>query len=248
MMNPFTTIPAFLKVLGEINTFNRLAPQLEKARAEEDYRKEREIILKGTSEFADRITEKLGFTVTILGEENIPDEGPVFIIANHQSFADIYAIYYAIRKFQLGFIAKSEFEGFKPLATAINYTRSVFIKRGDAREAVELMRTTTGMLRNGFTLAVFPEGTRSRGADMAEFKPGSFKFAQKAKVPILPISLEGGYHLWEEKGSYQKTHIKVKIHPLVHYEQMDRKQQLAANAEIEETIRKGLEELRALPD
>ena len=53
----------------------------------------------------------------------------MLIVANHQSYADILAMIYVIRKFQIGFIAKSEFTVFKPLAKAINYTRSLFLKR-----------------------------------------------------------------------------------------------------------------------
>ncbi|MBQ6582730.1 MAG: 1-acyl-sn-glycerol-3-phosphate acyltransferase [Mogibacterium sp.] len=247
MLNPFTTIPAFLKVMGELKTFNRIKPTIDRLHEDGKYEEERALILQGTSVFADRISEKLDMSVTIYGEENTPNQGPVFIVANHQSYADIYALFYTIRKFQIGFIAKSEFESFKTLAEAIRNTRSVFIVRGDAREAIELMKTTTEMMKSGFSLAIFPEGTRSRGGKMAEFKPGSFKFAQKAGVPILPVSLEGGYHLFEEKNSYQRgTRIKVKVHPLVHYEQMDRKQQNAANKEIEETIRQGVKELQEM--
>ena len=89
---------------------------------------------------------------------------------------------------------------------------------------------------------IFPEGTRSQCSEMGEFKAGSFKFAQKAKVPILPITLEGGYHFWEEKGTVQPCTVHVKIHPLVHFEEMDRKTQNNAHVEIENTIREGLKE------
>ena len=97
-------------------------------------------------------------------------------------------------------------------------------------------------MKEGLSLVIFPEGTRSQCSEMGEFKAGSFKFAQKAKVPILPITLEGGYHFWEEKGTVQPCTVHVKIHPLVHFEEMDRKTQNNAHVEIENTIREGLKE------
>ena len=75
---------------------------------------------------------------------------------------------------------------------------------------------------------------------MAEFKGGAFKFAEKAKVPILPVTLDGGYKLLEEKGTYQPAHVKITVHPLVHIEEMDKHQQKEAAAEIEATIRSAL--------
>ncbi len=242
MFNPFKTIPAGITILREMNRFNRQAPTFDKLREEGKAEEERGLILRGTSYFADVVADKLGIQFDIQGEENIPESGPLLIVANHQSYADILAVLYAIRKFQVGFIAKSEFTGFKPLATAIHYTRSLFIKRGDARAAIQTLNEAADLMKNGFSLVIFPEGTRSQSSDMASFKPGSFKFAQKAKVPILPITLEGGYHFWEEKGTVQPCTIHVKIHPLVHFEEMDRKAQNLAHQQIEATIREGLQE------
>lgn len=242
MMNPFTSIPAGLTILSEMNRFNRKAPKFEALRKEGKFEEERAMILEGTTYFADVVSKKIGIQFDIQGEENIPEQGPVLIVANHQSYADILAMIYAIRKFQIGFIAKSEFTGFKPLATAINYTRSLFIQRGDARAAIQTLNEAATLMKEGFSLVIFPEGTRSRSSEMGEFKAGSFKFAQKAKVPILPVTLEGGYHFWEEKGTVQPCTIHVKIHPLVHFEEMDRKAQNSAHVEIEKTIRDGLKE------
>jgi 1-acyl-sn-glycerol-3-phosphate acyltransferase len=242
MFNPFKSIPAGLAVLSGMNNFTKQAPIFEKLRAEGKFEEERALILKGTSEFADKISRQIGIDFDIHGEENIPESGPLLIVANHQSYTDILAILYVIRKFQVGFIAKSEFTGFKPLAKAINYTRSIFIKRGDARAAIQTLNEAADLMKNGFSLVIFPEGTRSQSSEMGEFKPGSFKFAQKAKVPILPITLEGGYHFWEEKGSVNPCTIHVKVHPLVHFEEMDRKTQNQAHIQIEQTIRNGLQE------
>ena len=89
-------------------------------------------------------------------------------------------------------------------------------------------------------MVIFPEGHRSKCHEMRDFKPGAFKFAEKAGVPILPVTLDGSYHLIEEKGTYQPTHIRITCHPLVHIENMSKHEQKEAQAAIEETIRSAL--------
>ncbi|MBR0373815.1 MAG: 1-acyl-sn-glycerol-3-phosphate acyltransferase [Mogibacterium sp.] len=244
MMNVFTTIPKFVELNSELKRFSRNEPAIRAAQAAGDVEEERRIILAGTGSFADAMADRLKMTIEVYGKENLPESGPVYIVSNHQSYADILMLFYAVRNFQIGFIAKSEFKKVKVLANMINLTRSLFIDRGDPRSAVQTMNEAADMMRNGFSLAIYPEGTRSRSHAMGEFKAGSFKPAQKAGVPILPVSVEGGYHVYEETGSYKpNTTAKLLFHPIVPYGEMTRKEQHAANLLIEETIRKGLDQL-----
>jgi 1-acyl-sn-glycerol-3-phosphate acyltransferase len=164
------------------------------------------------------------------------------VYSNHQSYADVLAMIYLFRDHcQMGYVAKDEWRKVKTLARAILYTRSVFLVRGSSREAVRSIKEVSDLLAQGFNFVIFPEGTRSQSHEMAEFKMGAFKFAEKGKVPILPVTVDGGYHLIEETGSYQPTHINITVHPLVHIEEMDKHAQKEAQKEIEATIRSALD-------
>ena len=92
----------------------------------------------------------------------------------------------------------------------------------------------------GFNLTVFPEGTRSQGHEMGEFKQGAFKFAEKGNVPILPVTIDGSYKFFEEQGTWQPCNIKITVHPLVHIEKMAKHEQKEAAIEIERTIQSAL--------
>lgn len=242
-MNLFASIPALLKAWGEIRKFNSNSKEFDHLRELGDVAAERKLILRTSGEWAEATSRKLRINYDIEGEENIPESGPLMVYANHQSLADILAIYYLFRNhFQIGFISKDEWRKFAPLAKAIEYTRSIFLVRGSGREALKAITQSSEYLSQGFSLAIFPEGTRSQKHEMGEFKTAAFKFAEKGNVPILPITLDGGYKLLEETGSFKPDQtIKIKVHPIVHIEQMDKAERKKAYADIEATIRAGLD-------
>lgn len=241
MFNPFTTIPRFLMGYAAAKEYIKGKDEFERLRAAGDIEGEKEAIRKGEKKFGDTVAEKLDIRIDVTGEENIPDF-PFMLYSNHQSFADIPAICYAVcGKCMMGFVSKAEWSKYKILRDAINYTRSIFLDRGNPRAAARAVSETKKLLDMGFNMAIFPEGTRSKCHEMGEFKPGAFKFAEKAGVPILPVTVDGGYKLFEEKGTYQPCHMSVKIHPLVHIEEMDRHQQKEAALQIEETIKSALD-------
>lgn len=205
---------------------NKYKGPLERAKAKGDFPEERRILAEACSEWINLAMEKFDLSFEVTGQENIPAE-PFVIIANHQAYCDIPAVIKAMEGHQIGFIAR---EGFKPvpiLSTWILRLRGLFIPTGtDTRESLKVISDGVALLKDGFNLAIFPEGKRSWGSDMNEFKAGSFKLATKAKVPILPVAIEGTYQMFEEheKITGGKT-AKVRILPPIDTANLDRAQQ-----------------------
>lgn len=77
---------------------------------------------------------------------------------------------------------------------------------------------------------------------MGPFKPGSFKLATKAKAPIVPVTINGSYHVFEEKGYVQPSVISVTIHPPVETRNLSRRDLSGVEAAVEETIRSALKQ------
>lgn len=242
-MNLFKSIPAALIAYSEIQRYNRLAPKIDAAFEAGDVEGAREIMRVGMNAFADNLVERMKLDYTIEGKENIPDNGPVLVMANHQSYFDLVGLFHALQKFHIAMVAKAELRKFKFLRTAIEHTGSVFINRGSSRDALKTMKEATELLKSGDSLGIFPEGTRSKKFEMGEFKTASFKFAEKAGVPILPVSISGAYHLFEEKNSFQRTPQLIRIHPLVEYGSLPRSERNAAQELIINTIRNGIEDI-----
>ena len=72
------------------------------------------------------------------------------------------------------------------------------------------------VLKEGHSLVIFPEGTRSRSDEMGEFKHASFKLATKPGVPIVPITIDGSYKIMEQNhNKITPSHVKLTIHPAI---------------------------------
>lgn len=243
-MNPIKNITALFKIYSGFRKYLKNMPAIRAAQERGDHKQAQKIIRAAESHFCDNTGKQLGIEVEIINKKNIPTDSPFLIVANHQSYADIYAILDVFRNHQIGFIAKSETKKLKPLADIIRGTESIFIERGNPREAIKTLKTTTEKFNQGYSFVIFPEGTRSHSNNMGKFKAGSFKFAQKAKVPVVPVSIIDSYKIFEEHNTFTSGKVKVVIHPTVHLENMTRDEQNRAHEDIESTIRAGIEQYR----
>ena len=241
-MNILKTGPKFLQ--GYFQTKKLIARKagVLALRENGELEEEKDAIRVAQKEWVEGLSKKYKITYEVIGWENIPDSAPFMVYSNHQGFADICAQLWIMKdRYPLAYVAKDEWRKYRTLRDVIELSRSIYLVRDNPKEAVRALSEAKALLDLGFPLVIFPEGTRSKGHEMGEFKTGAFKFAEKAGVPILPITIDGSYQLWEETGDYQPPHIRVVIHPLVHIEEMDKQAQKEAQKEIEASIRGALD-------
>ena len=124
-----------------------------------------------------------GVQVTVIGEENIPDE-PVLFIGNHRSYFDILLTYSRCRRLT-GYIAKKEMLRYPLLRDWMNRLYCLFLDRSTPKEGLKTILTAIDYIKRGISICIFPEGTRNSGEELSllPFHSGSFKIAEKADVP-----------------------------------------------------------------
>ncbi|MFV0516757.1 MAG: lysophospholipid acyltransferase family protein [Aminipila sp.] len=245
-MKILRNIPMVVEFVSALPELNRQKKNIFKYRGLDDFEQEREYILKATSAWGKRIVNDLDIDLNIIGKENLPEKGPVVFVSNHQGYGDIPVCCAALDKFQTGFIAKASLAKIPLYGEWIKNIRSVMLERDDPRESLRAIETAIGYINNGFSMVVFPEGHRSKGFDMGEFKKGSLRLATKPGVPVVPISLNGTYKLFEEKGYMQgKFKVDFLIHPPIETAGMSRPEASALAATVEEIVRNGLLELKS---
>lgn len=200
-----------------------------------------EIVKSNVKNWADFIVKKVGITIEKEGLENIPDEACVFV-SNHQSFFDIPVIISGLEK-PVGFIAKKEILKAKILTYWMNQIHCVFIDRSNIREAVKSINKGVQNLKEGHDMLIFPEGTRSKGKEMGEFKKGSMKLATKSKAPIVPIAIEGTYKAREanEGNKIKPAKVKLIVCPPIYSDDLTKEQKSNLADYIKEIIKKAKE-------
>lgn len=193
-------------------------PKLYKVKSLEKQGKEDEkfeYVHKYVAKWAKSQVKMSGIKVTVFGEENIPKDIPVVFMSNHQSNFDIALFLVYIEKYK-GFVAKTELKKIPILRTWMEHINCVFMDRNDLRQSVKTIIEGIQIIKEGHSLVIFPEGTRSKGNQMGEFKAGSFKLATKPKVPIIPVTIKDSYKVMEQNGNKIKpADIEIYIHPMV---------------------------------
>lgn len=177
-----------------------------------------------------------GSTVQVEGMENIPNDTAVLFVSNHQGNFDIPILLGFIDK-PKGFIAKMELEKLPVISIWMNYMKCVFMDRDDVRQSLRAINKGAEYLKEGYSLVVFPEGTRSKGPVPGEFKAGSFKLAVKAGVPIVPVTINGSYKIMEQQGIWiRPAVVEVKIAPPIYAEDYRGKDIKEVAAEVSDVI------------
>lgn len=121
-----------------------------------------------------------------LESEGEPGEGPTLMVANHVSWLDILAMT-ALRP--AVFVCKAEIAAWPALGWLLGRAGTIFLRRGSAVAASEAARAAARRLREGMSVAVFPEGTSTNGATVLPFHAALFQAAIDAGCPVQPLAL-----------------------------------------------------------
>lgn len=248
-MKIIQNIPGIIKVIGSLPELGKLKKEIDSARAAGDDEREQAAILAATDMWGNHLVRSFHVDRHVYGEENIPKkgDGPLLYVSNHQGFADIPALCSVLTNVQFGFIAKDTLKKIPLYGTWMQRIRSVMIERDDKRASLKAILKGIDYIEHGFSILVFPEGTRARGGDMHPFKMGSMKLATKPQVPIVPISINGTYDILEKYG-YLRTGatVDIMVHPKIETKGLTKKDEKDLNDHVFNVVHDGLMQLKEM--
>lgn len=215
--------------------------RLEKLTAQGKDEQAKQYVYLKVKEWAQYIIRQVGAKVEVIGKENIP-EGPCLFVSNHQGAMDIPLILGTSDR-TIGFVAKKELLKYKFLAYWCKQINCVFMDRENIREAIKSIDEGVEYLKNGSSMLIFPEGTRSKGPEVGEFKKGSIKLGLKAGKPIVPVSICDSYLLREANSGwkFKPGNVKIIFGKPIDPAALDKKQQRDLTEKIREIIVENLE-------
>jgi 1-acyl-sn-glycerol-3-phosphate acyltransferase len=147
---------------------------------------------------------RIAFQYRAFGLENLIEEGPAIMAANHQSYLDPPLVGITCRNEIYYLARKTLFENklFGPLISRVN-ALPVDLSRGD----ISALRTVINLLKKGHRTLIFPEGTRSLTGQIQRARPGIGMVVAKTLAPVVPMRIFGSFEAWPKGG-------KIRPHPI----------------------------------
>jgi len=140
-----------------------------------------------------QLTGVAAYRVRYSGVENIPAEGALLVLANHQSYLDPPLIGIGSPR-RMNYMARATLFDFAPLAWLISSVDAIPIDQEGI--ALSGIKESLRRLKWGELLLVFPEGSRTPDGQIKPFLPGFTTLAVRSRSSILPVAIEGAYDAW----------------------------------------------------
>ncbi|MCD6580490.1 MAG: 1-acyl-sn-glycerol-3-phosphate acyltransferase [Desulfuromusa sp.] len=144
----------------------------------------------------------------IQGTENILHDSPAIYVSNHQSNFDIPIIFAGL-PIQFRWMAKQELFRVPLFGLAMKRSGIIPIDRSNQRKTMHSIISAAQRIKDGASVVIFPEGTRTPDGQLQKFKKGALLIAAKAQVPVVPIAIHGSYQIqpkdrWKINGGLLK--------------------------------------------
>lgn len=182
----------------------------------------------------------------VIGRELIDNKKSYIIVLNHRTVIDIPALYYLPLNFR--WVSKREVFKTPFFGQFLVLHGDICINRGRAAEAMEqVLRDGKLWISRGASVAVFPEGTRSKDGEIHRFKAGAFTLAKEAGVEILPVVMNGTNTLIRKNALFNwRNRITIKVLPPVPVEHIVATDTHELMQEVHESMCSALKEIRDL--
>lgn len=183
-----------------------------------------------------------GTKLTVIGEENIPKDTAVLYVGNHRSYFDILVTYSRCPGLT-GYVAKKSLQKVPLLNMWMKFLYCIFLERDNMKAGLKMILDGVEHLKNGISICIFPEGTRGEEeGKLLEFKGGSLKMAEKAKVPIVPMALSNTYSIWEKQfPKMRPAHVILEYGQPIYTDHLDQEGKKNLGKHTQEVIQKMLD-------
>lgn len=160
------------------------------------------------------ILKALLIPVKVEGREHLDAKESYVFVANHQGAFDIFLIYGHLgrnfkwmMKYQLG---RVPFVGF-----ACRRSHQIFVDKRGPKKIQKTYETAREILKEGYSVTVFPEGARTFTGHMGVFRKGAFALADELQLPVVPLTINGSFSILPRQRGFNFVHwhpLRLTIH------------------------------------
>lgn len=156
-----------------------------------------------------RFLIKLLSSTDIVGQSNIPGKGGCLLTANHLSRLDSVLVFAAIEREDATGLAAKKYQRHPFFKWLVNSVNGIWINRNETD--FRALRTARDYLQSGGALGIAPEGTRSETGALIQARTGAAYLADKAGVPIVPISISGTEKAVDQLLHFQRPKVSIRV-------------------------------------
>jgi 1-acyl-sn-glycerol-3-phosphate acyltransferase len=157
------------------------------------------------------VAKFMGVTFSISGVEKVVPGTSYIITPNHQSFADILALFVSLPK-PFRWVIKKELLKIPLFGRALMATGAICLDRADKERSVQSLQEGTNKLEDGWSVLIYPEGTRTPDGLLHPFKKGAFMMAVQTGIPILPVTCNGAFKIMPKNNLlFRPGHVTLTI-------------------------------------
>ena len=130
--------------------------------------------------------------IKVEGRENLEKNQSYVFVSNHQGIFDIFVIYGHLgRNFK--WMMKYQLRKIPFLGYACEKSHQIFVDKRGPKKIKKTYDTARDILKEGYSVTVFPEGARSFTGHMGKFKKGAFALADELQLPVVPLTINGSF-------------------------------------------------------
>jgi 1-acyl-sn-glycerol-3-phosphate acyltransferase len=161
--------------------------------------------------WAQLVARSMRLTFSIHGAEKIVPGTSYIVTPNHEGNADILALVTTL-PLRFRWVVKRELLKIPFFGWALGRTGAISLNRSNRQQAVRSLKEGTSKLAGGWSVLIYPEGTRTSDGNLQNFKKGAFMMAVQTGISILPVTCNGAFKIMPKKTiAFRPGHITVTV-------------------------------------
>jgi len=161
--------------------------------------------------FGRRVIDLLAIDLSVEGQDRVPSGRAYIYMSNHQSHLDIPVLYATLPSPTIRMLGKKELFEIPVWGRGLRAAEFIEVDRSNHARAVQSIERAATLVRDGVSIYLAPEGTRSKDGRLGALKKGGFHLAIETGAPIVPVAITGTNAILPPGGSSMKRHQRVHV-------------------------------------